>query len=138
MTKLRENRFVTLETFMKDNESPVSIPNFNFVLRFQRNKAPYSSNVDVTISTSIRIGDLCAVECRINLNGNNSPKLILIAIYISPNSAMTDIKLFMGKSLLPLLTAGFRGGHLGSWESNYAEAFYNKGKKRSFKGFCSD
>ncbi|KAK0070603.1 hypothetical protein PV325_000356, partial [Microctonus aethiopoides] len=53
MAKLRENRFVTLgkqlylllycicmrkETFMNDNESPVSIPNFDFVLRFRRNK----------------------------------------------------------------------------------------------------
>ncbi|KAK0075815.1 hypothetical protein PV325_006272, partial [Microctonus aethiopoides] len=50
MTKLRENRFVTLgkqlydcicirrETFMNDNESPVLIPNFDFILRFQRNK----------------------------------------------------------------------------------------------------
>ncbi|KAK0079964.1 hypothetical protein PV326_008447 [Microctonus aethiopoides] len=144
MAKLRENRFVTLdkqlydcicmrkETFMSDNESAVSIPNFDFHLRFQRNEfrysgiaiyrnetdnnyfitphleiwAPYSSNADVTISTLIRIGGLFAVECRINPSDNNSPKLILITYYISPNSAMMDNESFIGKSLLPLSTAG--------------------------------
>ncbi|KAK0073887.1 hypothetical protein PV325_009064 [Microctonus aethiopoides] len=46
MTKLRENRFVTLEMFMNDNESPVSIPNFDFILKFQRKE---SRNSDVAI-----------------------------------------------------------------------------------------
>lgn len=120
------------ETFMDDNEPPVLIPNFDFIVRFQRNeirnagvaiyhnqknrchivtphldiKAPYSGNPDVTISTSKRIGDICAVECIVNHSENNPKKLILIVIYISPNAAMRDMKLFIAKSLLTLSTAG--------------------------------
>ncbi|KAK0072001.1 hypothetical protein PV326_000567, partial [Microctonus aethiopoides] len=71
------NILMVSETFMNDNESPVSIPNFDFIQRFQRNEvrnsgvaiyrnetdnnyfitphleiqAPYSSNADVMMST---------------------------------------------------------------------------------------
>lgn len=73
------------EKFMNDNEPVVSVPNFDLIIKFQRNDVknsgvtiyrndkdnhhvitphleinpPYSCNADVTISTSIRIGDLC-------------------------------------------------------------------------------
>ncbi|XP_054084985.1 uncharacterized protein LOC128921395 [Zeugodacus cucurbitae] len=39
-------------------------------------------------------------------DNHNNKKLNLIAIYIWPNSSMRDIKLLIGKALLPLSTVG--------------------------------
>ena len=119
------------ETFMNDNEPPVSIPNFYFMVRFQRNglkhsgveiyhnkedkyivtpnlqvKAPYSRNASLILSSLKRIGDLCAVECKMNESENSDQKLFLVAIYISPNTTMKNIKLFISKALFPLLLVG--------------------------------
>lgn len=94
------NILMLSETFMDDNQPPVSVPNFDFIVRFQRNekrnagiaiyhnredqyhivsppleiKAPYSSNANGTAATSGRIADLCAIECTI-ANGGYPQKL---------------------------------------------------------------
>lgn len=61
--------------------------------------APYQSDGDIMVSSSSKTGVLCAVECQIRSNPDH--KLILIAIYISSNVSIPDIKLFLDKALLP-------------------------------------
>ncbi|XP_063973302.1 uncharacterized protein LOC135160564 isoform X4 [Diachasmimorpha longicaudata] len=126
------NILMLSETVGSNDECPVSMPKFDFIVKFKRNdtrnsgvtvdhhrddgcyittphleiKTPQSSNSGPTISTSTEIGDLCGVECRFISTANDPRKLMLIAIYISPDAVIRDITSFIGKSLLPLCGIG--------------------------------
>jgi hypothetical protein len=69
-------------------------------------KATNQTDEEIIVSSSSRIGDICAVECK--KKNDSDFQLILIAIYISPIVYMQDIKLFVNKALLPLTVAGSR------------------------------
>ncbi|GFU84809.1 ATP-dependent DNA helicase [Trichonephila clavipes] len=107
------------------NESDISIPNFNCVVKNKRPNtraggvAIYqnSSNAVNVMTPSMEcsvsqsdiygtiqssVGDLCLAECVIN----NGQKIIIVAVYITPNKKLDDIIEFLHQSLLPYTSRG--------------------------------
>ncbi|GFT39009.1 ATP-dependent DNA helicase [Trichonephila clavipes] len=115
---------VLAETWL-DNESDLSIPNFNCIVKYNRPNtraggvAVYQNSSDTvniitpsmdcsvgqsdiygTIQSSV--GDLCLAECVID----NGQKIIIVAVYITPNKKLDDIIEFLHRSLLPYTSRG--------------------------------
>ncbi|GFV05426.1 ATP-dependent DNA helicase [Trichonephila clavipes] len=106
-------------------ESDISIPNFNCIVKYKRPNtraggvAIYQNSSDAvniitpsmecsvsqsdiygTIQSSV--GDLCLAECVIE----NGQKIIIVAVYITPNKKLDDIIEFLHRSLLPYISRG--------------------------------
>ncbi|GFX53238.1 uncharacterized protein TNCV_362321 [Trichonephila clavipes] len=117
-------RSVLSETCL-GNESDIFIPNFNCIVKNKRpntraggvaiyQNSSYAVNIitpsmecsvsqsDIygTIQSSVR--DLCLAECVID----NGEKIIIVAVYITPNKKLDDIIEFLHRSLLPYTSRG--------------------------------
>ncbi|GFW49370.1 ATP-dependent DNA helicase [Trichonephila clavipes] len=113
------NTLVLSETWL-GNESDISIPNFNCIVKYKRPNtraggvAIYQNSSDAvniitpsmecsvsqsdiygTIQSSV--GELDLSECVID----NGRKIIIVAVYITPNKKLNDIIEFLHRSLLP-------------------------------------
>ncbi|GFU94834.1 ATP-dependent DNA helicase [Trichonephila clavipes] len=120
---IRNSNILVLSETWLDNERDISIPNFNCIVKYKRPNtraggvALYqnSSNVvniitpfmdcsvsqsDGTIQSSVE--DLCLAECVID----NGEKIIIVAVYITPNKKLDDIIEFLHRSLLPYTSRG--------------------------------
>ncbi|GFX47031.1 ATP-dependent DNA helicase [Trichonephila clavipes] len=118
------NILVLSETWL-DNESEISIPNFNCIVKYKQPNtraggvAIYQNSIDVvniitpsmdcsvslsdiygTIQSSVE--DLCLAECVID----NGQKIIIVAAYITPNKNLDDIIELLHRSLLPYTSGG--------------------------------
>ncbi|GFX68842.1 ATP-dependent DNA helicase [Trichonephila clavipes] len=107
------------------NESDISIPNFNCIVKNKRPNtraggvAIYQNSSDAvniitpsmecsvsqsdiygTIQSSV--GGLCLAECVID----NGQKIIIVAVYITPNKKLDDIIEFLHRSSLPYTSRG--------------------------------
>ncbi|GFY05090.1 ATP-dependent DNA helicase [Trichonephila clavipes] len=118
------NILVLSETWL-GNERNISIPNFNCIVKYKRPNTRaggvviYQNSSDaVNIRTPSRecsvsqsdiygtiqssVGDLCLAECVID----NGQKIIIVAVYITPNKKLDDIIEFLHLSLLPYTSRG--------------------------------
>ncbi|GFT10161.1 ATP-dependent DNA helicase [Trichonephila clavipes] len=100
------------------NESDISIPNFNSIVKYKRPNTraggvaicqnssdavniitpsmEYSvSQSDIYSTIQSSVGDLCLSECVID----NGQKIIIVAVFITPNKKLDDIIEFLHQSL---------------------------------------
>ncbi|GFW74749.1 SWIM-type domain-containing protein [Trichonephila clavipes] len=122
---IRNSNILVLSETSLDNESDISIHNFNCIVKYKRPNtraggvAIYQSSSDVvniiapsmncsvsqsdiygTIQSSV--GGLCLAGCAID----NGHKIIIVAVYITPNKKLDDIIEFLHCSLLPYASRG--------------------------------
>ncbi|GFT89979.1 SWIM-type domain-containing protein [Trichonephila clavipes] len=122
---IRNSNILVLSETWLGNESDISIPNFNCIVKYKRPNtraggvAIYQISSDAvniitpsmecsvsqsdiygTIQSSVV--DLCLAECVID-NGKN---IIIVAVYITPNKKLDDIIEFLHRSLLPYTSRG--------------------------------
>lgn len=118
------NVIILSETWLHNNEN-VDIDNFNCVVKFKRpnHRAGgvgifHNSNDSINIATpSIdftvaesdnygsmvsNVGDLCVAECAMG----NGTKIVIVAIYISPNKAIPETIEFLHRTLLQYTRQG--------------------------------
>ena len=118
------NVLVLSETWL-NNESEINIPNFSCIAKFKRSNTRaggvgifHNSNDVVNIVTSMidfsvscpdfhgslasAVGDLCMAQCQME----NGKKILIVALYISPNQKLDDIIDFLHHSLLPYTKGG--------------------------------
>ncbi|GFU15612.1 SWIM-type domain-containing protein [Trichonephila clavipes] len=122
---IRNSNILVLSETWLGNESDISIPNFNSIVK---NKRPNTSAGGVAIyqnssdavniitpsmecsvsqsdiygSIQSSVGDLCLIECVID----NGQKIITVAVYITPYKKLDDIIEFLHRSLLPYTSRG--------------------------------
>ncbi|GFU27330.1 ATP-dependent DNA helicase [Trichonephila clavipes] len=118
------NVLVLSESWLK-NESEINITNFKCIAKFKRPNTRaggvgiyHNSNDVVNIVTSSidfsvfppdfhgslasAVGDLCMVQCQME----NGMKILIVALYISPNQKLDNIINFLHHSLLPYTRGG--------------------------------
>ncbi|GFS63470.1 ATP-dependent DNA helicase [Trichonephila clavipes] len=118
------NVLVLSETWL-NNESEINITNFKCISKFKRPNTRaggvgiyHNSNDVVNIVTSSidfsvfspdfhgslasAVGDLCMAQCQME----NGMKILIVALYISPNQKLDDIINFLHHSLLPYTRGG--------------------------------
>ncbi|GFV97072.1 ATP-dependent DNA helicase [Trichonephila clavipes] len=122
---IRNSNILVLSETWLDNENDISIPNFNCIVKYKRPNtraggvAIYQNSSDAvniitpsmecsvtqsdiygTIQSSL--GDLCLAGCVID----DGQKIIIVAVYITPNKKLDDIIEFLHRSLLPYTSRG--------------------------------
>lgn len=118
------NVIVLSETWLA-NEDDVSVLNFNCIVKYKRpniraggvgifqnsddiiNIITPSMDFSVTQSDvygsmASTVGDLCMAECKME----NGQKVVIVAVYISPNKTLDDIIDFLHRSLLSYTSQG--------------------------------
>lgn len=118
------NVLVLSETWL-NNDSQVNITNFKCIAKFKRLSTRaggvgiyHNSNDVVNVVTSSidfsvfspdfhgslasAVGDLCMAQCQME----NGMKILIVALYISPNQKLDDIINFLHHSLLPYTSEG--------------------------------
>lgn len=122
----RSNVLIFTETHMT-NEQPINIPNFNCIISYKRPQVPaagvaiyhnvqdtthiVSSHMDIHVKNTpafgfnvSEIGEICIAHC----NSDNGQKILMVAVYISPNKSIQDIIEFLHTHLLIYTTQGSR------------------------------
>ncbi|GFV48452.1 ATP-dependent DNA helicase [Trichonephila clavipes] len=122
---IRNSNILVLSETWLGNESDISVPNFNCIVKNKRPNmkaggvAMYQNSSDTvnittpsmecSVSQSFIYGtiqsseeDLCWAECVID----NGQKIIIVGVYITPNKKLDDNIEFLHRSLLPYTTRG--------------------------------
>ncbi|GFV77323.1 ATP-dependent DNA helicase [Trichonephila clavipes] len=116
---IRNSNILVLSETWLGNESDISIPNFNCVVKYKRPNtraggvAIYQNSSDAvniitpSMECSVSQSDIygtiqCLAECVID----NGQKIIIVAVYITPNKKLDDIIEFLHRSLLPYTSRG--------------------------------
>ena len=116
------------------NDEHYDIPNFDCIVQYKRNDVRASGvaiyknfndttniitpNMEITMSNTnvinVRwtiIGDICACVCKMD----NNVEIVMVVIYISPNSKLEDIEFFIHHVLLEYTK---EGSLLGTWQKS--------------------
>ncbi|GFT74454.1 ATP-dependent DNA helicase [Trichonephila clavipes] len=122
---IRNSIFLVLSETCLGNESDISIPNFNCIVKNKRpntraggvviyqNSSDAVSIITPSMECSVSrsdiygtiqssLGDLCLAKFVID----NGQKIIIVAVYITPNKKLDDIIEFLHRSLLPYTSRG--------------------------------
>lgn len=124
VTKKTNVLFLT-ETWINTEDESINVPNFNCIAKFKRDNVRaggvgifqnidditniLTTNMAITMANTTdinlrrtNIGDICACMCKME----NGVEMVMVVIYISPNSNLKDIELFIHRTLLEYTEAG--------------------------------